>query len=104
MIGAEPLGGNRAARSLRAGTLVTLEEEAKTIADGARTLSLGKHNWEILRTGLSGIVEVDEDNIKEAVRLLFHFANLKAEPTGALSVAALLTSPNDSTANRFDAS
>ena len=87
MIGAEPLAGNRAARSLRAGTLVTLEEEAKTIADGARTLSLGKHNWEILRTGLSGIVEVDEDNIKEAVRLVFHFANLKAEPAGALSEA-----------------
>ena len=97
VIGAEPLAGNRAARSLRAGTLVTLEEAAKTIADGARTLSLGKHNWEILRTGLSGIVEVDEDNIKEAVRLVFHFANLKAEPAGALSVAALLTSPNDST-------
>jgi len=27
------------------------------------------------------------------VRLLFELANLKAEPTGALSVAALLTQP-----------
>jgi len=93
VIGAEPHVGNRAARSLRAGKLITLEEEPPTIADGARTLSLGKHNWEILRTGLAGIVEAGEDDIREAVRLLFHLANLKVEPTGALSVAALLASP-----------
>jgi threonine dehydratase len=93
VVGAEPHVGNRAARSLRAGKLIALEEEPPTIADGARTLSLGKHNWEILRTGLAGIVEAEEDDIREAVRLLFHLANLKVEPTGALSVAALLASP-----------
>jgi threonine dehydratase len=93
VIGAEPRSGNRAARSLQAGAIVTLAGEPPTIADGARTLSLGRHNWQILQTGLAGVVEVGEDDIKEAVRLLFRFANLKAEPTGALTVAALLTSP-----------
>jgi len=38
-------------------------------------------------------VEVPEEKIKEAVRLLFELANLKAEPTGALSVAAVMTKP-----------
>jgi len=93
VIGAEPLIANDAARSLRAGHIVRNEAEPQTIADGTRTLSLGKHNWEILKTGLQTIVEVPEDKIVEAVRLLFTLANLKAEPTGALSLAAVLTRP-----------
>src|SRR6266700_850941 len=39
IIGAEPLPGNDAARSLRSGQLVRNEREPSTIADGARTLS-----------------------------------------------------------------
>lgn len=56
-------------------------------------MSLGQRNWEILREGLAGIVEVPEEKIAEAVRLLFQLVNLKAEPTGALSVGAVLTDP-----------
>ncbi len=93
VVAAEPLLANDAARSLRAGELLRNESEPQTIADGARTLSLGNCNWEILREGLAGIVEVPEDKIVEAVRLLFSLVNLKAEPTGALSLGALLTDP-----------
>ncbi len=92
-VGAEPAMANDAARSLRAGHIVRNDAEPQTIADGVRTLSVGEHNWPILRDNLAGIVEVPEENIAEAVRLLFALANLKAEPTGALSVAALLTQP-----------
>lgn len=94
VIGAEPLLGNDAALSLRAGRIVTNQTEPQTIADGARTVSLGVHNWAILRDGLAGIVEVPEEKIAQAVRMLFELANLKAEPTGALSVGALLTDPD----------
>jgi threonine dehydratase len=38
-------------------------------------------------------VEVPEERIAEAVRLLFSLANLKAEPTGALGLGAVLTAP-----------
>ncbi len=93
LIGAEPLLANDAARSLRAGQLVRSETESQTLADGARTLSLGQQNWEILHSGLARIIEVPEEKIVEAVRLLFLLANLKAEPTGALSLAAVLTEP-----------
>ncbi len=93
VVGAEPAMANDAARSLRAGHIVRNDAEPQTIADGVRTLSVGEHNWPILRDSLAGIVEVPEENIAEAVRLLFALANLKAEPTGALSVAALLTQP-----------
>ncbi len=94
VVGAEPLLANDAAQSLRAGRIVANETEPQTIADGARTVSLGVHNWAILKDGLAGIVEVPEENIALAVRLLFELANLKAEPTGALSVGALLTDPD----------
>jgi threonine dehydratase len=93
VVGAEPLLANDAALSLKAGRIVAHEIEAQTIADGARTLSLGQHNWAVLKDGLSRIVEVPEEKIKEGVRLLFSLANLKAEPTGALGLGALLTAP-----------
>jgi threonine dehydratase len=93
VIGAEPLMANDAARSLREGHIVVNEQEPQTIADGTRTLSIGEHNWAILKDGIEAIVEVPEANIKEALRLLYTFANLKVEPTGALSIAAVLTEP-----------
>jgi threonine dehydratase len=85
--------GNDAARSLREGKIVSNEVEPLTLADGARTISLGKHNWEILKTGIDGIIEVSEEKIVEAIRMLFSQANLKSEPTGALSLGAILEKP-----------
>ena len=93
VVGAEPLLGNDAARSLQAGRIISNEVEPQTIADGARTVSLGQRNWDILRSGLKGVVEVSEEKIGEGVRLLYELANLKAEPTGALGIGALLTQP-----------
>lgn len=92
--GAEPLLANDGAQSLRRGEIVRSEREAQTIADGARTQALGVHNWAILQRGLAGIVEVGEEEIREAVRLLSALANVKAEPTGALTTGALLASPD----------
>jgi len=90
VVGAEPALGNDAARSLRSGELVRNLSEPPTIADGARTLSLGERNWEIIRREIRNIVEVTEEAIADSVRLLFRYANLKVEPTGALSLAAVL--------------
>jgi threonine dehydratase len=101
VVGVEPLLGNDAARSLAAGRIVTNASEPATIADGARTVSLGEHNWAILKDGIESIVEVPEENIAEAVRLLFALANLKAEPTGALGIGALLTDPGRFQARRI---
>jgi threonine dehydratase len=90
LYGAEPLLGNDASRSLKAGEIVRNEFEPATVADGARTISLGKHNWEIIKTDVAEIIEVSEEKIVEAVRLYFSLANLKVEPTGALSLGAIL--------------
>lgn len=93
VIGAEPLLGNDAARSLKADKLISNESEPMTIADGARTISLGKLNWEIIRDSVADIIEVSDEKIAEAVRLYFTLANLKSEPTGALSLGAILSDP-----------
>ena len=94
VIAAEPLLSNDAALSFRAGHIVALPKESDTIADGARVLRIGDLNWEILSQGLAGVIEVSEDQIKQGLRLLFALANLKAEPTGALSIGAVLAQPD----------
>lgn len=93
VFGAEPLLGNDAKRSLDAGHVIKNESEPQTIADGARTLCLGKHNWNVLSKHLTDIIEVSDEMIAKTVRILFRFANLKAEPTGALAVAAIMARP-----------
>jgi len=93
VLAAEPLLANDAAESFRAGHIVSQPDESNTIADGARVLRLGDNNWEILSHGLAGVIEVTEGQIREGVRLLFALANLKAEPTGALALGAVLAEP-----------
>jgi len=93
VLGAEPLLGNDAARSLEAGELVRNETEPATLADGARTISLGDRNWAIIKDNVSKIIEISEERIADAVSLYFDLANLKCEPTGALSLGAVLEQP-----------
>jgi threonine dehydratase len=62
------------------------------VADGARTLSLGNLNWEILRQGMADILEVDDAKTLEALRTYFTL-NLKVEPTGALALGSVLAHP-----------
>jgi len=90
LIGAEPLLGNDASRSLKAGKIIKNESEPQTLADGARTVSVGEHNWKIIEKGVVDILEISEEKIAEGVRVLFSHANLKVEPTGALSTGAIL--------------
>ena len=86
---AEPQIANDASRSFHSGEHVSNDTEPQSIADGARTLSLGELNWPIIRDGITDIFEVSEEAIAEAVRKYYFLANLKVEPTAALPLAAL---------------
>ena len=94
VFGSEPAQANDAARSLRAGELIPNQKEPMTIADGARTISLGNLNWPIIKENVPEIIEVSEERIVEAVRLYFGLVNLKCEPTGAISLGAVLEDPS----------
>lgn len=86
--GAEPLGADDAARSLAAGQRIT-DHRPQTIADGLRT-HLGELTWPIVRDRIAGIHTVTEEEIVEAMRLLFERAKLVVEPSGAVALAAVL--------------
>jgi len=90
IFGAEPLLGNDASLSLKAGHIISNETEPMTIADGARTISLGNLNWEIIKDNVADIFEVSDETTAESVRLYFGLANLKCEPTGALTLGTLM--------------
>ena len=51
--------------------------------------SVGIKNWNILREGIAGIMQVDEEYICRALRL-FSRQGLRVEPTGCLPLGALL--------------
>ncbi len=93
IFGCEPLLANDAARSFRTGELFVNENEPQTIADGARTPSLGALNWPIIRDNVSDIIEVSDENIRLAVKEHFLLGNLKTEPTGALTLGAVIEQP-----------
>lgn len=90
VIAAEPLLANDGARSFREGRIIPNETEPKTIADGARTISLGTLNFPIIHEQVLDFIEVSDEKIIEALNLYFIHANLKVEPTGALSLGAIL--------------
>jgi threo-3-hydroxy-L-aspartate ammonia-lyase len=92
VIGVEPELADDAARSLRAGRLlsITAEEAGRTIADGLRVQQLGAVTWPHVQAFVDEIVTVSEDEIRDAVRRIASGARLVAEPSGAAAMAGLL--------------
>jgi threonine dehydratase len=74
----------------KAGKIIPNETEPMTIADGARTISLGKHNWEIIKNGVSEIIEVSGDEKLPKPFVCISTGKFEIEPTGALSFGAIL--------------
>jgi threonine dehydratase len=91
VIGVEPELAGDAAESFRRGELVTwpAEKTTRTICDGLRTQSLGELNFAHIRALVDAIVTVSEEEIREAMRVLGE-AGIKAEPSGAVTTAAVL--------------
>lgn len=89
LVGVEPEGAAKLTAALAAGTPTTLARTS-SIADGLLTQSIGRFTWPILSQVVREAVRVSEDEIAEAVRLLYREAGLRVEPSGAVSTAALL--------------
>ena len=91
VIGVEPDLAADARDSLRAGRIVRWSpaDASRTIADGTRTTAIGRRNFAHLSRLLDDIVTVSESEIAAAVRLAAEESRLVAEPSGALTIAAL---------------
>lgn len=86
--GGEPFEADDAYRSLKSGK-IEFNETTNTIADGLKT-HLGDINFPILRRGVAEIFRVTEEQILEAMKLVWERMKLVIEPSGAVSLAALL--------------
>lgn len=86
-IGAEPFAVDDAFRSLASGK-IEFNETTDTIADGLRTF-LGDKNFPIIQQHVERIIRVDEDEIIEAMKLIWHRMKIIIEPSCAVPVAAI---------------
>lgn len=89
VIGVEPEAGDDAKRSLETGKIQTVDNPI-TIADGARTPSIGALNFAIMREKVTRIETVTDEQIVDAMKFLWERMKLVVEPTGALGLAALM--------------
>ena len=90
VIGVEPAAGDDATRSFKTKTLQTVDNP-RTVADGARTSSLGQLTFAVVMAHVSDMTTVDDPTL---LRVMFHLwerLKLVIEPTGALGAAAGLT-------------
>jgi threonine dehydratase len=89
VIGVEPAAGDDGVRSFRTGVLQTVSDP-QTVADGARTPSLGTLTFPLIRRYVSDMTTVDDEVLIRTMFFLWERLKLVVEPTGALGAAALL--------------
>jgi len=91
VVGVEPAGADAMRQSLAKGEPVRLAK-TNTIADGLAAPFAGVHTLAHVQAFVDDIVTVHDDAIAAAVRWLFREARIVAEPSGAVTVAAVLQS------------
>jgi threonine dehydratase len=87
VIGIEPKNADDAFQSLKASRIIP-QTNPDTIADGLRT-SLGDVTFTILKENLQEIITVSEEDIITSMKLIWERLKIIAEPSGAVSLAAI---------------
>lgn len=87
--GVEPEGANAMFQSFQQGKPVTLDR-TQTIADSLAPPKAEPYTYSVCRMFVDEIVLVDDEQLKEAMRLLFQGMKLAVEPAGAATTAGLL--------------
>jgi len=98
VIGVEPEQANDAARSLKLGRIVKLDESPITLADGAMPLAVGDLTFPYLKQ-LDYFYEASEEAIAYWTQWLSHLLKVHAEPTscmGMMGAVRYLNEQNDS--------
>lgn len=90
IVGVEPAGADDFRQSLAAGARVRLAKPV-SICDGLLSYDVGQHNWPILQRLVERSVAVPDAAVQLAMRWLYDQHGLRTEPSGAITVAALLS-------------
>lgn len=88
VIGVETEAANDCYQSFRRKKIIRIEPP-KTIADGMRTQSVGKRNFEIILKYVDDVVTVSDEQVIETMRFLLERMKVVVEPTGAVAPAAI---------------
>ena len=91
VFGAEPEGADDTARAVRDGK-PPATHDPQTMADGLR-MQVGKLNLAVIYGRTAGIITVTEQQIVEAMVLLWSNLKQVIEPSGAVALAAVLAQP-----------
>ena len=89
VVGVEPEAADDTRRSLAAGRRLAVESPV-TIADALQVTMPGELTFEIVRQRVDEVVTVSDPDIAAAMRFLFEYLKLVAEPAGATALAAVL--------------
>ena len=89
VVGVEPAAGDDATRSFKTKQLQTVSNP-QTVADGARTPSLGSLTFPIVLQHVSDMTTVTDDQLLRTMFFLWERLKIIVEPTGALAAAAIL--------------
>jgi len=93
VIGVEPRNADDAYQSFKAGRIIPMKNP-DTIADGLRT-SLGSNTFRIIREKVDQIITVSEEEIVDTMQFLWERMKLVVEPSGAVSLAGVLSKQID---------
>ena len=85
----EPEGADSMHRSFKAGSPQSIEA-VRTIADSLGAPRCEPYSFALNRQFVDEVVLVNDDQIRDAMRLLFRSAKLVVEPAGAAALAALM--------------
>lgn len=88
-IGVEPELGDDATRSFKTRTLQSCHNP-ETIADGARTHSMGKVTFPLVMAYVNDMLTVNDTELLRSMFWLWERMKMVVEPTGALAATALL--------------
>jgi threonine dehydratase len=89
VIGVEPAAGDDATRSFKQKKLIKIEVP-DTIADGARTTSLGKVTFPLVLRYVNDMLTVTDDELLRSMFWLWERMKMVVEPTGALAACTVL--------------
>jgi threonine dehydratase len=89
VIGVEPAGSPKLSTARAAGEPVTIPPNPKGLADGLLAVRVGNTTFEHHQAFVDDVVTVDDAALPGAVRFLLDRQKLVAEPSGAITVAAL---------------
>jgi threonine dehydratase len=90
VVGVEPAGSPKLTRAREAGGPVTIAANPGGLADGLLAVRIGGLNYAHHAEFLDDVVTVPDDALRHAMRFLLDRHKLVAEPSGAITVAALL--------------